>query len=272
MLQIKRPMVMGILNVTPDSFADGGRYLTLEPALAHARLMIEQGADIIDIGGESTRPGAMTVSVEEELTRVIPVIAAIRAESRVPISVDTSTPEVMSAAAHAGADMINDVRALQREGALAMAAALGLPVCLMHMQGSPDNMQQNPVYGNVIQEISDFFVERIAQCQAAGIPLSRIVLDPGFGFGKTVEHNMQLVNRLGEFKSLGCPLLVGLSRKSTIGKMLGSATADRLQGSVAAATLAFINGASVLRVHDVEATVMALQVVDAIQREQIQSV
>jgi dihydropteroate synthase len=268
MLHIKRPMVMGILNVTPDSFNDGGRYMALASALAQARAMIEQGADIIDIGGESTRPGAALVTVDEELARVIPVIEALRAESCVPISIDTSNPAVMDAAAQAGADMINDVRALQRDGALAMAAALGLPVCLMHMQGSPENMQQNPAYDNLVEDISDFFSARIRQCLAAGIPLSCIMLDPGFGFGKTVEHNLQLVNRLGEFAHLGCPLLVGLSRKSTIGKILGSATTDRLHGSVAAATLAFINGASILRVHDVEPTVLALRVVYAIQREQ----
>jgi dihydropteroate synthase len=269
MLQIKRPMVMGILNVTPDSFIDGGRYLALAPALSQARLMIQQGADIIDIGGESTRPGAAQISFDEELARVIPVIEAIRAESCVPISIDTSSPEVMSAAAQAGVDMINDVRALQREGALAMAAKLGLPVCLMHMQGRPENMQEDPSYVNLMEDISDFFAARIRQCLAAGIPLSRIVLDPGFGFGKTVEHNLQLVNRLAEFSHLGCPLLVGLSRKSTIGKILGSVTTDRLQGSVAAAVLAFINGASILRVHDVEPTVLALRVVSAIQHEQI---
>jgi len=272
MLQIKRPMVMGILNVTPDSFIDGGRYLTLAPAVSQARLMIEQGADIIDVGGESTRPGATPVSVDEELARVIPVIEAIRAESDVPISIDTSSPEVMQAAAQAGADMINDVRALQRDGALTMAAGLGLPVCLMHMQGRPENMQQNPTYDNVVTDISEFFVERIRQCLAAGMPLSGIVLDPGFGFGKTIAHNLQLVNRLAEFSHLGCPLLVGLSRKSTIGKILGSVTTERLQGSVAAAVLAFINGASIVRVHDVEPTVQALRVVNAIQREQILSV
>ncbi|MFT4632882.1 MAG: dihydropteroate synthase [Candidatus Azotimanducaceae bacterium] len=269
MLQIKRPMVMGILNVTPDSFIDGGRYLGLAPALSQARLMIEQGADIIDVGGESTRPGASSVSVDEELSRVIPVIEALRAESYVPISIDTSSPDVMRAAAHAGVDMINDVRALQRDGALAMAASLGLPVCLMHMQGDPENMQQNPAYDNLVTDISAFFSERITQCFASGIPLSRIMLDPGFGFGKTVEHNLQLVNRLAEFSHLGCPLLVGLSRKSTIGKILGSVTIDRLQGSVAAAVMAFINGASVLRVHDVEPTVQALRVVRAIQGEKI---
>jgi dihydropteroate synthase len=272
MLQVKRPMVMGILNITPDSFNDGGRYLALAPALSQARLMIAQGADIIDVGGESTRPGAARVPVDEELARVIPVIEAIRAESAVPISIDTSSPEVMHAAVQAGVDMINDVRALQRDGALAMVAELGLPVCLMHMQGRPENMQEDPAYDDLVGDISDFFSARMSQCVAAGIPLSRIILDPGFGFGKAVEHNLQLVNRLAEFKHLGCPLLVGLSRKSTIGKILGSVTTDRLQGSVAAAVLAFINGASILRVHDVGPTVMALRVAHAIQREKIVAV
>jgi dihydropteroate synthase len=269
MLQIKRPMVMGILNVTPDSFSDGGRYLTPGLALQQARAMICAGADIIDIGGESTRPGAATVSVAEELQRVIPVIEAIRAESAVAISVDTSSPAVMIAAARAGADLINDVRALRREGALVAAAASGLPVCLMHMQGDPLTMQLNPVYADLIGDISRFFVACMYACEAAGISRDRLVLDPGFGFGKTLEHNLRLVNRLQEFLPLGQPLLVGLSRKSTIGQIVGDPAADRVAASVAAATLAFVNGASILRVHDVAPTVAALRVFTTVQAERL---
>lgn len=266
-MQIKRPMVMGILNVTPDSFSDGGLYLKPAQALAQARRMQDEGAAIIDIGGESTRPGAALVTVDEELQRVMPVIEALRAESDIPLSIDTSTPQVMTAAAAAGVSLINDVRALQREGALAAAAATNLPVCLMHMQGEPQTMQQDPHYRDLITDISEFFRARLAASEQAGIPRSRILLDPGFGFGKTPAQNLQLVNRLAAFMPLGCPLLVGVSRKSTIGKILGDASADRRLGSVAAALLAFMNGASVLRVHDVAATVEALRVVETIQRE-----
>ena len=267
MQPIKRPMVMGILNVTPDSFIDGGKYLVPAQATEHARQMMLDGADIIDVGGESTRPGAAVISVEEELRRVIPVIKAIRAESSIPISIDTSTPEVMRQAALMGVDLINDVRALGRPGALAAAAATGLPVCLTHMQGDPQTMQLEPTYANLLVEICGFFEARILACEAAGIPKAKIILDPGFGFGKTVEHNLQLINRLEEFMMFGCPLLVGLSRKSTIGVVLGDPTVDRLQGSIAGALLAYMNGASLLRVHDVAETVQALRVVKAIQHE-----
>jgi dihydropteroate synthase len=269
MLQIKRPMVMGILNVTPDSFSDGGRYLAPDLALAQALQMISEGVDIIDIGGESTRPGAAPISLAEELQRVIPVIEAIRAESAVAISVDTSSPAVITAAAEAGADLINDVRALRRDGALAAAAACGLPVCLMHMQGDPLTMQLDPVYEDLIVDIRRFFEERMLACEAAGIPRSRLVLDPGFGFGKTLEHNLRLVNRLQEFLPLGRPLLVGLSRKSTIGRIIGDPTADLVAASVAAATMAFMNGASILRVHDVAPTVAALRVFTTVQAERL---
>ena len=267
MQPIKRPMVMGILNVTPDSFADGGKYLVPAQAAEHARQMILDGADIIDVGGESTRPGAAVISVEEELHRVIPVIQAIRAESTIPISIDTSTPEVMRQAALMGVDLINDVRALSRPGALAAAAATGLPVCLTHMQGDPQTMQLEPTYTNLLVEICGFFEARILACEAAGIPRAKIILDPGFGFGKTAAHNLQLINRLEEFMMFGCPLLVGLSRKSTIGEVLGDPAVDRLQGSIAGALLAYMNGASLLRVHDVTETVQALRVVKAIQSE-----
>lgn len=268
MLQITRPMVMGILNVTPDSFADGGRYLALDSAMSRVRQMLAEGVDIIDIGGESTRPGAAPVTVDEELGRVVPVIEAIRKESAIPISVDTSNPAVITAAANAGADMINDVRALQREGALAAAAVTGLPVCLMHMQGEPGTMQDKPTYDDLVGEICAFFEARMQACESAGITRSRLLLDPGFGFGKTVIHNLQLINRLAEFRALGRPVLVGASRKSTIGVLLGDADAERLHGSVAIATAAFLRGASVLRVHDVAPTVQALRVVAAIETEQ----
>ena len=263
----KRPLVMGILNVTQDSFADGGRYLAPSQAVERARQMVHDGVDIIDIGGESTRPGAATVSVSEDLRRVIPVIEAIRSESAIPISVDTSTPEVMREAATIGIDLINDVRALTRAGALAAAAATCLPVCLMHMQGDPKTMQRNPTYDDLLVEICRFFEARMLACEAAGIPRSKLLLDPGFGFGKTVEHNLQLINRLDNFKDLGCPILVGLSRKSTIGQAIGNLTADRMAGSIAGAVVAFLNGASILRVHDVAETVQALQVVMAVQNE-----
>lgn len=267
MQPIKRPMVMGILNVTPDSFVDGGMYLASAQALEHARQMIRDGVDIIDIGGESTRPGAAVVSVDDELRRIIPVIEALRAESSIPISIDTSTPEVMRQAAMIGVDMINDVRALRRPGALAAAAATGLPVCLMHMQGDPQTMQLAPTYSNLLVEICGFFEARILACEAAGIPRAKIILDPGFGFGKTMEHNLQLINRLDEFMMFDCPILVGLSRKSTIGQVLGDLTVDRLQGSVAGALMAYMKGASLLRVHDVAETVQALRIVKAIQGE-----
>ena len=263
MLLVKYPAVMGILNVTPDSFSDGGRYIERQAAVSHAASMIEQGADIIDVGGESTRPGSAPVSCDEELERVVPVIEAIRRISDIPISVDTSTPEVMRGAALAGATMINDVRALRMPGALDAAAETGLPVCLMHMQGEPKTMQDNPSYRDLIGEITDFFIERIAQCKQAGIAEEKLIVDPGFGFGKTLAHNLTLINRLHDFCSLGRPVLVGLSRKSTIGHVIGESH-DRLMGSVAGAVMAIARGASIVRVHDVGPTVEALEFASAI--------
>lgn len=267
MLGSKTPGVMGILNVTPDSFSDGGKYIDVSAAVDHAVDMINEGASIIDIGGESTRPGAGAVTTEEELRRVIPVITALRKLSDVPISVDTSTPEVMAAAITAGASMINDVRALQRPGAIEVAATSGLPVCLMHMRGEPRTMQANLVEGDPVPGIIDFFRRRMDACLGAGMQLDKIVLDPGFGFGKTPTQNLQIINRLQAFKVLGRPLLVGLSRKSTIGAMLSGLTQDRLCGSVAGAVIAVMHGANFVRVHDVGPTVQALRVVRAITEE-----
>lgn len=263
MLAFDVPAVMGILNVTPDSFSDGGRYTGLDRALAHARRMIDEGADIIDIGGESTRPGAEPVAPEEELRRTIPVIEALRRETDIPVSIDTSTPEVMYAAATAGANLINDVRALRRDGALQAAADTGLPVCLMHMQGEPKTMQDDPRYDDVVGDICRFFLDRMEQCERLGISPERVILDPGFGFGKTPEQNLELIRRLGEFVALGRPVLVGLSRKSTIGSIVGRD--ERLFGSVAGALIAVQRGASIVRVHDVAPTVDALRVSRAIE-------
>ncbi len=251
---------MGILNVTPDSFSDGGAYNTLERALTQALAMVEQGASIIDIGGESTRPGAAAVSVEEELERVVPVIEAIHRECDVLVSVDTSKPEVMEAAVAAGAGLINDVRALQQEGAPEMAAALEVPVCLMHMQGEPRTMQSDPHYEDVVEEVVAFLRGRIADCELAGISRSRLLVDPGFGFGKRLEHNLQLLRGLDRLRSLQVPLLVGISRKSMIGALLGDLPVEeRLFGSVGAAVVAVERGADIVRVHDVRETREALQ-------------
>ncbi len=263
-LDLSYPRVMGILNVTPDSFSDGGQFLGREAAIGQALRMVEEGAAIIDVGGESTRPGAGAVSVEEELARVIPVIEALVGEIPVPVSVDTSKPEVMRAAATAGAGMINDVSALRREGALSAAAATGLPVCLMHMQGEPRTMQANPAYDDVVAEVGDFLTERMAACESAGIPRERIVLDPGFGFGKSLDHNLSLLKHLERLRELRAPLLVGMSRKSMIGAVLDKPVKQRLHGSVALATLAAWLGASIVRVHDVSATVDALAMVKAV--------
>jgi dihydropteroate synthase len=257
---------MGVLNVTPDSFSDGGEYLDLAAALRRAELMVEQGAAIIDVGGESTRPGAAPVGAQDEIRRVVPVIAAIAARLPVPVSVDTSKPEVMSAAVAAGAGLINDVRALQRPGALEAAADLGVPVCLMHMQGEPDTMQQGPAYGDVVAEVAAFLVARMAACMAAGIPAGRILLDPGFGFGKTLTHNLTLLARLRDIAALGPPLLVGLSRKSMLGAITGRPVTERLAGSLAAALLAVDRGAVLVRAHDVAETVDALAVAVALHQ------
>ena len=260
-LVLDRPRVMGILNVTPDSFSDGGRYLDPGAAVERAWRMVEEGADIIDVGGESTRPGAAPVPPEEELRRVVPVIEAVAAKLPVPVSVDTSKPEVMGAAVAAGAGLVNDVRALRAPGALEAAAELGVPVCLMHMQGEPRTMQRAPAYRDVVAEVRAFLLERVAACEAAGIPRERILIDPGFGFGKTLEHNLALMRRLDAFVETGLPVLVGVSRKSMIGALLGDAPVERrLHGSVAAAVVAACKGAAIVRVHDVAPTVEALRV------------
>ena len=264
-LRGNRPLVMGVLNVTPDSFSDGGRYLAPAAARERARRMIAEGADIIDVGGESTRPGAAPVGVEEELARVVPVIEAIRAESDVPISVDTSKPEVMAAACEAGADMINDVRALREPGALETAARLGRPVCLMHMQGEPRTMQAAPRYDDVVAEVEAFLRQRVAACEAAGLPRGNLVIDPGFGFGKTLEHNLLLFHALPRLRRMGLAVLVGVSRKTMIGTILDRPPQGRLHGSVALAGLAVWLGARIVRVHDVGATRDAVRVVQAVK-------
>jgi dihydropteroate synthase len=250
---------MGILNVTPDSFSDGGVFLSRENAIAHARRMAEEGADIIDVGGESTRPGAQPVSAQEEMDRVIPVIEALHGKISLPISIDTSKPDVMRAAVAAGAGFINDVRALRDAGALETAVSLHVPVCLMHMQGEPHRMQENPRYRDVVADIGDFLRARLQAAQAAGIPAQRLMIDPGFGFGKTLEHNLELLRGLRKLQSLGAPILAGLSRKSLIGKALGLPVEGRLQASVALALMAVQNGARLVRVHDVGPTVEALR-------------
>lgn len=264
-LDLSRPIIMGVLNVTPDSFSDGGQCLQPEAALRRAHQMVEAGAGIIDIGGESTRPGAAEVDVNDELGRVIPLVEKLAPQLPVPISVDTSKPEVMAAAASAGAGMINDVYALRREYALATAAAVDIPICLMHMQGEPRTMQQQPDYVDVFAEVRNFLVERLQQCVHAGISEERILFDPGFGFGKTLEHNVELFRRLHDLAGLGLPLLVGLSRKSMIGQITGREVDQRVHGSVAAAMLAVLRGAHIVRVHDVAATRDALEVLAALR-------
>lgn len=250
-LSLERPLVMGVVNVTPDSFSDGGMFLDRRDAVAHARRLIEEGADIVDVGGESTRPGAAPVSETEELKRILPVVEALR---EVPVSVDTRRPKVMQVALAAGASMINDIEALKAPGALEAAANSACGICLMHMQGDPVGMQADPRYGDVVNEVKDFLAGRIAACEKAGISRSRIVADPGFGFGKTVAHNLALLKRLPEFAGLGVPLLAGWSRKSSLGRITGRETGERLAGSLAAALLALLGGARILRVHDVKDT------------------
>ena len=264
-LVLDRPRVMGIVNVTPDSFSDGGEHATTDAAIAHALRLAEEGADLLDIGGESTRPGADDVSVEEELRRVIPVIERLSKATSLPISIDTSTPEVMRAAVAAGAGMINDVYALRREGALDAAAELGVPVVLMHMLGEPRSMQDAPDYDDVVADVHRFLAERIFAAEMSGIPKKRIVVDPGFGFGKTTAHNLALLAQLERFTDLGVPVLAGLSRKRTIGELTGHDDPhDRVHGSVAAHVIAAQRGAKLLRVHDVAATVDALKVWNAV--------
>ncbi len=263
-LDLSHPQVMGILNVTPDSFSDGGRFGQRDAALRHARDMVRAGATLIDVGGESTRPGAPSVSLSEELDRVAPVIEAIAAELDVIVSVDTSSPEVMREAARLGAGLINDVRSLRRDGALQAAAETGLAICLMHMRGEPGTMQQSTVYADVLAEVSGFLQDRLAACSQAGIPADLIVLDPGFGFAKTLQQNLLLLQQLDRLHALGRPLLVGLSRKSMIGAVLGREVADRLPGSLALAAVALRQGARILRVHDVAETVDVVRMLAAV--------
>lgn len=264
MLGLEQPIVMGVLNVTPDSFSDGGKFVRLDDAVARGVQMAEEGAAIIDVGGESTRPGAEPVALDEELRRVIPVIARLRARTQAVLSVDTSKPEVMHAAAAAGAAMINDVRALRAPGALDAAVITGCAVCLMHMQGEPRTMQDAPTYRDVVAEVRQFLEERVAACLAEGLAAERIVLDPGFGFGKTWQHNLELLRRLRELSVSGLPLMAGLSRKSMVGALTGRPAGERVHGSIALAVVAALNGARILRAHDVAATVDALKVAAAV--------
>jgi dihydropteroate synthase len=257
---------MGILNLTPDSFSDGGRFVVRNRALEHAKQMVDEGAAIIDIGGESTRPGARLVSVDEELERIIPLIEMLANEIPVPISVDTTKPQVMREAVSAGAGMINDVMALQEPGALAAAAETAVPVCLMHMQGEPRTMQKNPHYEDVVGEVKAFLQARLDACETAGITRNRLIIDPGFGFGKTLSHNLELLKHLEQFHDLRQPMLVGISRKSMIGSLLGERPVhERLYGSLGAAVVAAMKGGAILRVHDVAATVDALAIAWAVR-------
>lgn len=264
-LDLAHTHVMGILNVTPDSFSDGGRFSQLDAALRHAEAMVAAGATLIDVGGESTRPGARAVSPLEELERVAPIVERIHRELDVIISVDTSTPAVMRETARLGAGLINDVRSLQRDGALDAAAATGLPVCLMHMLGEPGDMQNDPHYRNVTEEVCAFLAERMAQCAAVGIAAERIVLDPGFGFAKTLQHNLSLFKHMEALNVFGRPLLVGVSRKSMIGHALNRPVGERLYGGLALAALAMGKGARILRVHDVVETVDVVRMITAVE-------
>ncbi|MGX2967796.1 dihydropteroate synthase [Ursidibacter sp. B-7004-1] len=260
LLDLTAPKIMGILNFTPDSFSDSGKFFTLDKALYQVEKMLNDGADIIDIGGESTRPNAPIVDLADELERVVPVVEAVRQRFDCLISVDSSKAEVFRQAAKVGADILNDIRALQEPNALETAAQLGLPVCLMHMQGTPQNMQQNPEYDDVVEEVADFLNQRIFACLTAGIPQNHIILDVGFGFGKTVQHNYQLLKHLNAFVQSGYPVLAGLSRKSMIGNVLNKPVEQRTVGSVAGALLAVQNGAKIVRVHDVAETADALKI------------
>lgn len=268
-IDLTQPVVMGVVNVTPDSFSDGGQFRDVAAAVDHGLRMVEEGAAIIDVGGESTRPGANLVSVEEEIRRVVPVVEKLRAQTDAVISVDTSKPQVMRAAAEAGAGLINDVRALTERGALEVAAATQCAVCVMHMQGDPRSMQLAPHYVDVVNEVNAFLNERVEACRAAGIAADRIVIDPGFGFGKTLEHNLQLLRQLRDLGSPASgsdwPIMVGLSRKSMVGRLTGRPSGERVYGSIALAVMAVINGARIVRVHDVGATVDALKTVAAVE-------
>jgi dihydropteroate synthase len=263
-LDLSAPLVMGVLNVTPDSFSDGGRFASLDAAVEQGLRMAAEGAALIDVGGESTRPGAKAVSVDEELRRVIPVVERLRAATAAVISIDTSKPEVMRAAAAAGAGLVNDVRALREPRALKAAVTSGCAVCLMHMQGEPRTMQLDPRYTDVVQEVRAFLAARVAACRGAGLTGERLAVDPGFGFGKTVEHNLTLLRHLGELAADGLPVLVGLSRKSMLGTLTGRAPGERGPGSVALAVIAALNGARIVRAHDVAPTVDALRVAAAV--------
>lgn len=270
-LDLRQSRLMAILNVTPDSFSDGGLFHGEAACLKRVAELVAAGAEIIDIGGESTRPGAAEVALDEELLRVVPVVSAIRRQfPDLVISVDTSKAEVMRQAALVGADLINDVRALQEEGALAVAVESQLPVCLMHMQGQPRSMQHQPVYGNVVDEVLAWLLERAQHCQQAGIPASQIILDPGFGFGKSLSHNYQLLAAMAEFVASGYAVLAGMSRKSMIGRLLQQDVSERLAGSIACATIAAMQGAQIIRVHDVKETADALAIVAATKSGVIQ--
>ncbi len=257
-LDLTYPQVMGILNVTPDSFSDGGQFLAQDTALAQAIQMVQDGAAIIDVGGESTRPGAAVVSIDEEISRVVPVIEAIQSEIDIPISIDTSKPEVMRAAIKAGAGLINDVQALRIEGAMQAAVELEVPVCLMHAQGSPQTMQNDPHYDDVVEEVTEFLLDRVASCEQAGISRDKLILDPGFGFGKRARHNLRLMKHLDKLVKQSLPVLVGVSRKSIIGEMLKISVDERLSGSLSLASIAVWQGAKLIRTHDVRATVQAV--------------
>lgn len=265
-LSLERPLVMGVVNVTPDSFSDGGLYASAQQAVAHARRLVEEGADILDIGGESTRPGSAPVALDEERQRVLPVLEAL-AGCGVPLSVDTRKPEFMLEAIAAGAAMINDVTALTAPAALTAVAKSPVAVCLMHMQGDPGTMQESPTYRDVVREVRDYLAQRVAAAERAGVARDRIVVDPGFGFGKTVEHNLALLRSLAEFRSLGVALLAGLSRKAMLGKLTGREPQERVHASIAAALLAVQNGAQIVRVHDVAATRDALAVWQAVKAQ-----
>ncbi len=265
MLDLRQPAVMGVLNVTPDSFSDGGRYRELDAALRRTEIMAAEGAAIIDVGGESTRPGAPPVSIQEELDRVLPVVERLARELPIPLSIDTSKPEVMREVAGVGAGMINDVWALRQPGALEAAVASGLPICLMHMLGEPATMQREPYYVDVVAEVQAFLAERVQICEAVGIPRERILVDPGFGFGKTLDHNLSLLRHLDGFTDLAAGVLAGVSRKSMIGLLLNAPVGERLAGSLAAAVIAAWQGVAIIRAHDVRETVQALRMCAAVR-------
>lgn len=267
--EFNKVQVMGILNVTPDSFSDGGQFTHFDSALKQVEQMIKNGVDVIDIGGESTRPGAVDVSVQDEIIRVIPLLKAIKSRFDINVSIDTSKAEVMAEAITFGADMINDVRALQNKGCLEVVAQSNIEICLMHMQGMPRTMQENPEYNDIIGDILDFFRQRINCCEQNGIYKERLVLDPGFGFGKTLEHNYEVLAKFSQFNALGLPLLAGISRKSMIGNLLNRDVSDRLAGSLAAAIVAVQQGAKIIRVHDVQESVDAMRILKAVAQYKI---